>query len=420
MHTADAVERRLSTRHKTQGFPKNVVRLLQFTDLAGQTHDRLLWCFARLYAADFSFCNPFRSPPVVYCLALDTQLSARRAYPDFFRHFQNVCLVFCIVFLSHLQHPFSYYYSTLGVRFYCITPETPSQEEKTDSETEQADTIVVYFSATGHTEPLAGYAAEYLNADIYEIIPETPYTDADLNYNDSSSRSSKEQNDDSARPAISGELPELSGYDTIIIGHPIWWGQAPKIIYTFLESYDLSGKTLTTFCTSASSGLGSSAENLKKAVQGTDNVWHESRRFSIGADRDEVTSWLQQIGLTGTQKEMTAMTMYINDMPVDVDWDENVTVEELRNEAAAGDISIDMSMYGGWEQVGSLGKSYTRNDTHFTAECGDIVLYSGNQIVVFYGSNSWDYTHLGKIKLSEDEVQKLFGNEDVTLKLTAE
>lgn len=114
------------------------------------------------------------------------------------------------------------------------------------------------------------------------------------------------------------------------------------------------------------------------------------------------------------------MTMYINDMPVDVDWDENVTVEELRNEAAAGDISIDMSMYGGWEQVGSLGKSYTRNDTHFTAECGDIVLYSGNQIVVFYGSNSWDYTHLGKIKLSEDEVQKLFGNEDVTLKLTAE
>lgn len=298
--------------------------------------------------------------------------------------------------------------------------ETPSQEEKTDSETEQANTIVVYFSATGHTEPLAGYAAEYLNADIYEIIPETPYTDADLNYNDSSSRSSKEQNDDSARPAISGELPELSGYDTIIIGHPIWWGQAPKIIYTFLESYDLSGKTLTTFCTSASSGLGSSAENLKKAVQGTDNVWLESHRFSIGADRDEVISWLQQIGLTGTQKEMAAMTMYINDMPVDVDWDENATVEELRNEAAAGDITIDMSMYGGWEQVGSLGKSYTRNDTHFTAECGDIVLYSGNQIVVFYGSNSWDYTHLGKIKLSDDEVQKLFGNEDVTLKLTAE
>lgn len=179
--------------------------------------------------------------------------------------------------------------------------EEPSQAETVqseiaDTEPESSGTLVVYFSATGHTEPLAGYAAEYLNADIYEIIPETPYTDADLNYNDSSSRSSREQNDDSVRPAIAGTLPDISGYDTIIIGHPIWWGQAPKIIYTFLEGYDWSGKTLVTFCTSASSGLGSSAENLKSSASGNPD-WLESRRFSIGADRDEVTSWLQQLGL---------------------------------------------------------------------------------------------------------------------------
>lgn len=165
------------------------------------------------------------------------------------------------------------------------------QLENTDTVSEHADTLVVYFSATGHTEPLAKYAAEYLNADIYEIVPETAYTNADLNYNDSSSRSSKEQNDSAARPAIAETLPDISGYDTIIIGHPIWWGQAPKIIYTFLESYDWSGKTLVTFCTSASSGLGSSAENLKPSASGNPN-WLESRRFPIGAEKDDVIEWL--------------------------------------------------------------------------------------------------------------------------------
>lgn len=174
--------------------------------------------------------------------------------------------------------------------------EEPSQAETVqseiaDTEPESSGTLVVYFSATGHTKPLAEYAAEYLNADIYEIVPEVAYTDADLNYNDSSSRSSKEQNDDSARPTIAGTLPDISGYDTIIIGHPIWWGQAPKIIYTFLESYDWSEKTLVTFCTSASSGLGSSAENLKPFASGNPN-WLESRRFSIGAEKDDVIEWL--------------------------------------------------------------------------------------------------------------------------------
>lgn len=173
--------------------------------------------------------------------------------------------------------------------------ETVTEEVLQAEDTaEHADTLVVYFSATGHTKPLAEYAAEYLNADIYEIVPETAYTEADLNYSDSSSRTSKEQNDIAARPAIAGELPDISGYDTIVIGHPIWWGQAPKIIYTFLENYDWFGKTLVTFCTSASSGLGSSVDNLKPSASGNPE-WLESRRFSIGAGENEVIDWLQQI-----------------------------------------------------------------------------------------------------------------------------
>ena len=155
-------------------------------------------------------------------------------------------------------------------------------------------TLVAYFSATGNTRPLAEYAAAYLGADLYEIVPEIPYTEDDLKYY-TDCRADREQNDPDARPAIGVALPDMSQYDTVVIGHPIWHGQAPKIIYTFLESFDPSGKQLVTFCTSGSSGLGSSAENLKKLKP--DATWLESRRFPIGTQKEPVETWLAEIGL---------------------------------------------------------------------------------------------------------------------------
>ena len=117
----------------------------------------------------------------------------------------------------------------------------------------------------------------HLHADLYEIVPEQPYTEADLAYY-TGGRCDREQDDPSVRPAISGGVENMEQYDVVVIGHPIWHGQAPRIISTFLESYDFSGKTLTTFCTSHSSGLGSSAKNLYSLAP--DSVkWLESRRF---------------------------------------------------------------------------------------------------------------------------------------------
>lgn len=302
----------------------------------------------------------------------------------------------------------------------------PNRAEIPDAETGHTNTIVVYFSATGHTEPLAGYAADYLHADLYEIVPEKAYTDADLNYSDSSSRTSREQNDASARPAIAGTLPDLSGYDTVMIGHPIWWGQAPKIIYTFLESYNWSGKTLVTFCTSASSGLGSSAENLKPSAAG-DPTWLESRRFPIGASQNEVADWLQQILPNALQvdkriesKENSVekrLVLSIDGQKIPVSWEDNVSVAEIMEYASEKAIHVDMHMYGGWEQVGSLGQSFSKNDTQMATQNGDIVLYSGNQIVLFYGSNSWAYTKLGHITLSAEEVTSLLDQNSVSLTL---
>ena len=113
------------------------------------------------------------------------------------------------------------------------------------------------------------------------------------------------------------------------------------------------------------------------------------------------------------------MIMTIGNTKVDVSWEDNDSVRELRELASSG-ITIQMSMYGGFEQVGSIGQSLSRNDKQTTTEPGDIVLYSGNQLVVFYGSNSWSYTRLGKINLSDEELDNLLGNGDVTITLSME
>ena len=113
------------------------------------------------------------------------------------------------------------------------------------------------------------------------------------------------------------------------------------------------------------------------------------------------------------------MVMTINDTKVDVTWENNVSVAELK-ELAEDELTISMSMYGGFEQVGPIGKSITRDDKQTTTSAGDIVLYSGNQLVVFYGSNSWAYTRLGKINLNEKELKNLLSNGDVTITLSME
>ena len=174
----------------------------------------------------------------------------------------------------------------------------PSSEEEGD---EQADAepesdikvLVAYFSATGTTKTLAEYAADAMAADLYEIIPEEPYTDEDLDYGNDQSRSSMEMNDPDARPSISGSVENMERYDTIILGYPIWHGQAPRIISTFLESYDFSGKTIVPFCTSHSSGIGSSASNLHSLCPDS-TKWLDGERFEGGTSKETIRNWLEK------------------------------------------------------------------------------------------------------------------------------
>lgn len=156
--------------------------------------------------------------------------------------------------------------------------------------TDSSKILVAYFSATGNTQKVAEYIAEVTGGTLYEITPEQPYTSGDLNYSDSDSRSTKEQNDPDARPAINGSVENIEKYDVIYLGYPIWHAEAPKIIYTFLESYDLSGKTIVPFCTSASSPLGNSASNLHDLASGAN--WLSGERFASNAAQSTIEAWL--------------------------------------------------------------------------------------------------------------------------------
>jgi len=136
-------------------------------------------------------------------------------------------------------------------------------------------------------------------------------------------------------------------------------------------------------------------------------------------DPDSVANESEDVYPKMSEESMESeMKLYINDSEIPVIWEDNETIDEIKSELQKGDISVSMSMYSDNEQVGTLGKSYTTEDKQMTTENGDIVLYGGNQIVVFYGNNSWSYTKLGKMDLSEDEVTVLLGNGNITLRIS--
>ena len=166
-------------------------------------------------------------------------------------------------------------------------------EAEAVAEASGSDVLVVYFSATGTTKGVAEKIAAITGADIYQILAAQEYSSDDLNWNDSNSRTTLEQNDPSVRPEIGSDPVDLEGYSTIYIGYPIWWGEAPRIMDTFVETYDFTGITMIPFCTSGSSGIGNSGKNLEK-LAGT-GTWEKGMRFKSNATEDEVKKWLDNL-----------------------------------------------------------------------------------------------------------------------------
>ena len=150
--------------------------------------------------------------------------------------------------------------------------------------------LVAYFSATSNTRAVAEKIAALTGGDLYEIVPAQPYTNEDLDWRNSQSRSSQEMDDPDARPEIAGSPVEMDGYGTLYLGYPIWHGQAPRILSTFVESCDLEGMRVIPFCTSGSSGIGSSADSLAEQAGG--GAWLEGRRFDSGVPDSELQAWI--------------------------------------------------------------------------------------------------------------------------------
>ena len=153
--------------------------------------------------------------------------------------------------------------------------------------------LVAVFSASGVTKHVGEEIARIAKADFFEIVPKEPYTEADLNWMNKQSRSTLEMNDKSARPVIASAVADMDSYDTVIVGFPIWWGVAPRIIETFLESYDLSGKTIVPFCTSGGSGVGRSDAELHKNASGSAK-WVKGVQINH-PDEKELGKWLKTV-----------------------------------------------------------------------------------------------------------------------------
>lgn len=183
------------------------------------------------------------------------------------------------------------------------TQNASSSEKEGDSSNDNSiiansgKSLVAFFSATGSTRKVAGYIANHLNAVTFELEPVNPYTSADLNYNNSESRVSKEHNDANRHvELVSTTVEDFASYSTVFIGYPIWWGIAAWPVNDFVKNNDFTGKTVIPFATSASSGLGSSVSLLKE-MNGNTGTWLDGQRFSSSVSESTVVSWLDGLNI---------------------------------------------------------------------------------------------------------------------------
>ena len=280
----------------------------------------------------------------------------------------------------------------------------------------QSSTIVVYFSRTGNTEKIAHDLIDLTGADSYVIEAAVPYTDEDIAYNNSSCRANQEQNDKTVRPEIADPIESLDSYDTVFLGYPIWWGQEPRIIDTFLERYDFSDKTVIPFCTSASSGISVSEKNIAALVPIGEQL--TGRRFAASASRDDVKAWYDSLPLKKEDAEMQ-LQIKIGDDVLTASLAENTSAQALADLLKDGSLTLELHDYGSFEKVGTLPETLPRNDEQIQTDFGDLILYQGNQFSIYYDKNAWSLTKLGHIEnVTQEQLKSMLGDGNVTVELS--
>lgn len=237
---------------------------------------------------------------------------------------------------------------------------TMDQEDTQTPDPDTGRTLVVYFSGSGNTEAVAETIADTLDADIFELIPANPYTDADLDWTEAGSRVNREHEDESLRDVQLAEdtAPNWEDYDTVLFGYPIWWGIAAWPVNDFVQSNDFTGKTVIPFCTSTSSGLGESAELLEE-LAGT-GTWLEGRRFSERPSQTDVENWVDSLDLpaadnSSDDQRSRPLVVYFS-MPETTD-PNNMTEEE-----ANSTVVIDGEVLGNTQYMAQVIQAATEAD----------------------------------------------------------
>lgn len=275
-------------------------------------------------------------------------------------------------------------------------------------------------TTSGNAQRMAEWIAEETGGDLFPIRTEYTYP-ADYAQ---AVMVGEGQDTDGYHPALASHVENIDQYDTIYLVYPIWHYTLSVPTCAFLDEYDLSGKTICAFASNAGSRFADSLERISEAEPGAAVIEGVSvSEKEIDGAQETVVNRVKEIEAEMAEDKQTGqeqdMKLMIGDTQVEVAWEDNDSVKELKALVSGGPLTIDMSMYGGFEQVGPIGSSLASSDVQTVTEPGDIVLYSSSQIVIFYGSNSWAYTKLGKVTdRTAEEMTTLLGNGDVEITLS--
>ena len=299
-----------------------------------------------------------------------------------------------------------------------LSPEGGEGEEHTSENppfVSAGRTTVAYFSFTGTTKGVATSLSELTDGTLYEISPEEAYGPENSSYYDENTRAYKEQyGPASARPAIRKTLSGVADCDILLLGFPIWYGKVPRVVLSFLDAYDFSGKTVIPFITSGSTGITSAAAELKSTFPSL--LWKDGDRLN-GKSKDELTAWLESIGILEKNNiNMSKITISAAGKSITATLSETSAAKAFAKKLKGAPLTVELEEYGGFEKVGALGFSLPSTDESISGIPGDIFLYAGNQITIFYGNSSWSYTRLGRIDgLTQSELKAFLGNGDITV-----
>ena len=301
----------------------------------------------------------------------------------------------------------------------------PSETNSTNGENK---TLIVYYSYTNNTEQIVDDLKTMINADVIEVEPANKNLDYSANNyaigTEQLNKIKNNPNDESSYPAIDPVIVDMSIYNTVIIATPLWWSQMASNMQTLLFKYgdEMAGKNIGLIVSSHSSGISGVEADAKRLVPNgkfyAKSLWINASKHS--QRKALLEQWLKDVNYNdNVNVDYNTMNLKVNNSTMKVKLSDNAATKALVERLKEGTITYNAYDYGGFEKVGALGFSLPSNDTYITTEPGDIMLYTSNQLCIFFDSNSWEYTPIGKIEgMTKQQLKDAFGTGEVSITLS--